>query len=279
MRKKADLSSLVVYSIEASVNLGGDQFNSNNTVTTEVENKICAPTMNCSLGDGIQLFSIADINNISGCEGYGDFTNLTANLVPGNTYPLTITTGYGNQNVTVWIDFNNDNDFTADEKIVANFIIAPGETGGSYTETIDVIIPASTNLGSFTMRAKTNWNNPVPEDACAPTNYGETEDYTVNIVSMLNTSDFSPLNNTKLTILDKGDKQYEAVLTTVYDGPAYIAIYNLKGQQLKFKKIVKSSIDSYVVRLDMSQVSTGMYIIRIGGKIGGSYLTEKFIIK
>jgi len=275
----ADLSSLVVYSIEASVNLGGDQFNSNNTVTTEVENKICAPTMNCSLGDGIQLFSIADINNISGCEGYGDFTNLTANLVPGNTYPLTITTGYGNQNVTVWIDFNNDNDFTADEKIVANFIIAPGETGGSYTETIDVIIPASTNLGSFTMRAKTNWNNPVPEDACAPTNYGETEDYTVNIVSMLNTSDFSPLNNTKLTILDKGDKQYEAVLTTVYDGPAYIAIYNLKGQQLKFKKIVKSSIDSYVVRLDMSQVSTGMYIIRIGGKIGGSYLTEKFIIK
>ena len=159
------------------------------------------------------------------------------------------------------------------------FVIAPGETGGSYTETIDVIIPASTNLGSFTMRAKTNWNNPVPEDACAPTNYGETEDYTVNIVSMLNTSDFSPLNNTKLTILDKGDKQYEAVLTTAYDGPAYIAIYNLKGQQLKFKKIVKSSVDSYVVRLDMSQVSTGMYIIRIGGKIGGSYFTEKFIVK
>ena len=89
----------------------------------------------------------------------------------------------------------------------------------------------------------------------------------------------SPLNNSKLTILDKGDKQYEAVLTTAYDGPAYIAIYNLKGQQLKFKKIVKSSVDSYVVRLDMSQVSTGMYIIRIGGKIGGSYFTEKFIVK
>ena len=275
----ADLSSLVVYSIEASVNLGGDQFNSNNTVTTEVENKICAPTMNCSLGDGIQLFSIADINNVSGCEGYGDFTNLIANLVPGNTYPLTITTGYGNQNVTVWIDFNNDNDFTADEKIVNNFVIAPGETGGSYTETIDVTIPASSNLGSFTMRAKTNWDDPVPEDACVPSNYGETEDYTVNTETILNTSDFSPLNNSKLTILDKGDKQYEAVLTTAYDGPAYIAIYNLKGQQLKFKKIVKSSVDSYVVRLDMSQVSTGMYIIRIGGKIGGSYFTEKFIVK
>ena len=275
----ADLSSLVVYSIEASVNLGGDQFNSNNTVTTEVENKICAPTMNCSLGDGIQLFSIADINNVSGCEGYGDFTNLTANLIPGNTYPLTITTGYGNQNVTVWIDFNNDNDFTADEKIVNNFVIAPGETGGSYTETIDVTIPASSNLGSFTMRAKTNWDDPVPEDACVPSNYGETEDYTVNTETILNTSDFSPLNNSKLTILDKGDKQYEAVLTTAYDGPAYIAIYNLKGQQLKFKKIVKSSVDSYVVRLDMSQVSTGMYIIRIGGKIGGSYFTEKFIVK
>ena len=129
------------------------------------------------------------------------------------------------------------------------------------------------------MRAKTNWDDPVPEDACVPSNYGETEDYTVNTETILNTSDFSPLNNSKLTILDKGDKQYEAVLTTAHDGPAYIAIYNLKGQQLKFKKIVKSSVDSYVVRLDMSQVSTGMYIIRIGGKIGGSYFTEKFIVK
>jgi len=29
----------------------------------------------------------------------------------------------------------------------------------------------------------------------------------------------------------------------------------------------------------MTQVSTGMYIVRMGGKKGGSYLTEKFVVK
>jgi len=275
----ADLSSLNTYSIEVSLNLDGDQFLSNNLLTTEVKNSICAPSMICSTGDGIKLFSIADINNASDCEGYGDFTDQTANLASGNTYPLTINTGYGDQYVTVWIDFNDDSNFSTDEKIVDNFLVAPGLAAGSYTEIIDVTIPESSSPGNFKLRAKTNWKDPVPDDACSPTNYGETEDYTVNIETALNTSDFSPINNTKLNILDKGGNQFEVVLNTIYDGPAYIAIYNIKGQQLKFKNIVKSSFDTYKVELDMTQVSTGMYIVRMGGKKSGSYLTEKFVVK
>ncbi len=261
-----------------STNLIGDQFANNNTLTTEVENSICGPSLNCSFGDGFRLFSIADINNASGCEGYGDFTDQIANLAPGNTYPLTITTEFGDQHVSLWIDFNNDNNFTNDEKLVDDFIIAPGQSDGTYTETVDVTIPESLSVGNFRMRAKTNWKEPVPDDSCSPEGYGETEDYTASIQT-LDTPDYLLNNNATLNILDQGEKQFEVVLNTTYEEPLYIAIYNLKGQQLKFKKIVKSSFDSYIVKLDMSKVSTGVYIIRIGGNPGNSYLTEKFIVK
>ena len=97
----ADLSALGSYTIEVSTNLSGDQDSSNDSVTEVVENVLCQPSMDCSFGDGFQLVSIAEINNVSGCEGYGDFTNLIANLGVGSTNSITFTTGYGDQNVKV----------------------------------------------------------------------------------------------------------------------------------------------------------------------------------
>ena len=82
-------------------------------------------------------------------EGYGDFTDQIANLAPGST-PLTITTGYGNQ-YDCMDRLNDDNDFTDDEKVVDTFVIASGQTAGTYTETVDVIIPESSNLGNHRM--------------------------------------------------------------------------------------------------------------------------------
>ena len=52
---------------------------------------------------------------------------------------------------------------------------------GEFTETMDLVIPADATLGEHLMRAKTNWNNPVPDDACEETTYGETEEYTAII--------------------------------------------------------------------------------------------------
>ena len=40
------------------------------------ENVFCTPSMDCSVGDGFQLFQLGDIDNESECEGYGDFTDL-----------------------------------------------------------------------------------------------------------------------------------------------------------------------------------------------------------
>ena len=138
--------------------------------------------MDCSFADGFQLFQFGDINNESGCEGYGDFTDQSTDVELGETYDVTMTTGYGNQFVRIWIDYNDDFNFTLDELILDNYEIADGAAAGSYTETTQVTIPADATLGQHLMRAKTNWQAGVPDDACELTTYGETEDYMINIL-------------------------------------------------------------------------------------------------
>ena len=71
-------------------------------------NIYCTPSMSCSSGDGLQLFQLSTIDNPSECEGYGDFTNLSADLEQGAEYPLTVTTGFGDQYLNVWIDVNDE---------------------------------------------------------------------------------------------------------------------------------------------------------------------------
>lgn len=272
----ADFSALGTYTLTVSTSLAGDGNSSNDAVSTVIENILCQPSMDCSFGDGFRLFSIAEINNPSGCEGYADFTNLVANLAPDSTNDLTITTGYGDQFVKVWIDFNDDSTFTANEVVVNNVEIASGQGSGTFTVTMDLVVPAGAAVGPHRMRAKTNWNGPVPNDACEETNFGETEDYTANI-GTLGVDDFS-VRNGNLVITTEGNKQYEVALTTAYSGTAYMAVYNMLGQQLKVKMINKLG-DSYKAKLDMSEAASGVYIVRVGGKDTKSFKTGRIIVE
>lgn len=274
----ADLTNIGIYSITATTTLSGDQLSDNDSVTKIVTNISCAPSADCSFGDGIRLFSIGEINNSSGCEGYGNFTDQIANLAPDTTYPLTVTTNYGNQHLTVWIDFNDNGTFELSERVVTDFVLGVDQTGGTFTETVDVSIPFDANQGTHLMRAKTNWDAVVPDDACEETTYGETEDYRVSIQT-LSVEEFAFVNNSDLKIIDKGQNQFEAIINTSYAGDVYATIYNISGQQLKFKDLSKSSLNSYIVKLDMSQAAAGVYALKIGGKEINSHITKKFIVK
>ncbi len=72
---------------------------------------------------------------------------------------------------------------------------------------MDLVVPAGAAIGPHRMRAKTNWDAPVPADACEETTFGETEDYTANI-GTLGVNDFS-ISNCELIITTEGNKQFE----------------------------------------------------------------------
>ncbi len=273
----ADLSAPGEYLIEAQTNLGGDSNTNNDSTMKTVVNGLlyCMPSADCSFGDGFQLFSLEEINNASGCEGYADFTNLVANLEPGTTYDLTVTTGYGDQYVSVWIDYNDDGTFTTDELVVDNHIIAPGQGAGSYTETFDLTVAANATMGEHRMRAKSNWDAPVPSDPCETTQYGETEDYTANI-GTLGVNNIE-LPNSELIVVTKPNKQFEITLLTPFDGVASIRVYNQLGQTLAFNNLEKEG-DRYVYNLDMSYASSGVYFIQVGDRSSNAFKNTKIIV-
>ncbi len=270
-----DFSALGSYTLTAYTSLPGDSDTSNDSTTKTVVNQNCQPVEDCSLGDGIRLFAVTDINNTSACEGYADFTDQIAVMDPDSTNDLTITTEYGSQYVRVWIDFNDDFVFTNDEAVVDNYQIAPGQGSGNYTETMDLVVPATATLGQHLMRAKTNWNAPVPNDACEETTYGETEDYTAQI-GVLGTGE-NALDENAFTISSQDNKIFDVKLkTTNYSEDMILTVYNILGEKLLYRKLENEG-NGYEYKLNLGYVASGVYLIRLGNNETG--LVKRVIVK
>ncbi|QIE60745.1 T9SS type A sorting domain-containing protein [Rasiella rasia] len=273
---EGDFTALGTYDIEVSTSLVGDLDSSNDTASVTIENVLCMPSLDCSQGDGFQLVSVAEINNASGCEGYADFTAQVGNLAAGSTNDITFTTGFGDQNVKVWIDYNDDFNFTAAETVVANFVMAPGQGAGSYTETVSLVVPASAAPGQHIMRVKSRRGGSVP-NPCDDTQQGETEDYTINI-GPLGVNDFA-ISNSDLIVTTLENNQFEVTLNTSFDGSVYLGVYNVLGQVVGFNKKVNKEGNQYKMKLDMSNVASGVYLIKMGGISTTSAKTARIIVK
>ena len=276
----ADLSQFGNYSFSAYTSLDADFEPGNDLVTTTVNNSNCQPTSTCVYGgvpaDGFQLVSIGDINNETGCSdgGYGDYTSISTDLAQGDTYELTITTGYGSQNVRAWIDFNDDFVFSADELVVDGFVLGLGLNQQSITQSTDLTIPSDAALGQHIMRLKSNWNAPVPDDSCADTTWGETEDYMVNIVTSLGVDDITQ-NQSEFSVISLGNNQFDVNLNSPYQGKIDLSVYNVVGQRMVFHRFENTG--SYNYNLDLSYVAKGVYLVRIGNASFGK--VKKIIVE
>ncbi len=273
----ADLSIPGTYTFTCYTSIEGDSDNSNDSASVEVVNSNCAPSMNCGVGDGLTLFQMLDIDNPSGCEGYGDFTDQMTNVEQGGVHDVTMTTGYGNQYVRIWIDMNDDYNYTLDELILDNYVIASGSSGGTYTETTQATIPADAPLGMHSMRVKTNWNAPVPDDACELTTYGETEDYMVNIVTSLGIGE-TELTNSQFVIYSIDNENFTVKLTTDYSDLITFSVYDISGRLINSDSINKTDNTSFIYYLNMSEVESGMYFVRMGNSTIG-YKTGRIVVK
>ena len=276
---EGDFSEIIAHSLNITTLLSGDQLTDNDESSVVVENLLCLPESNCTVGHGFDVFEIAGINNDSDCneEGYSNFTNLIANLEPGSTNSLTVTSNYGNQYIKVWIDFNDDSQLTADEVVVDNYHFAAGEGSGNFTETFDLVVPAGSIVGEHLMRARTSGVGVISDDSCQEIGFGETEDYTANIGS-LGVEDYE-INNSEMIITTLGDKQFDAILNTEFDGELFLALYNSLGQRVGFSKRVPRQGNTYKITIDMSNMSQGVYFVRMGGQNTTAYKTGRIIVK
>ncbi|GAA0872594.1 hypothetical protein GCM10009117_17410 [Gangjinia marincola] len=272
----ANLAAFGTYNLSATTSLPGDSDTSNDSASAVITNSNCQPGANCTIGDGIRLFELANINNPSDCStgGYGDFTNLMADIVQGSNADLTLATDFSNQFVTVWIDYNDDFVFTSNEKIVDNFNL-PSALPNTHTTQINV--PVNAPIGQHLMRAKANWNANVPDDACEETTFGETEDYMANILDLLGVQD-EVFNDDNFTFIETTPDVFDATLIAPsYENKVNITVHDINGKQIINHKIERGGDGTFSYNLDMSYMSAGVYLFKIGNNDGG--LVRKFIVK
>lgn len=126
--------------------------------------------------------TLGSINNNSSNAGagYEDFTGISTNLTQGSSNAISVLPVWSgtqyNEGISVWIDFNQ------------NYVFEPGElvfSAGPNTvspQTGSVAVPLDATVGNTRMRVIMD-DNFVPVDSCTNPNYGEVEDYTINIIA------------------------------------------------------------------------------------------------
>jgi PKD repeat protein/C-terminal processing protease CtpA/Prc len=137
----------------------------------------CVSRGNNTSSEWINKVSLGTFSKTSGANGgYGDFRSPAIEVESGLTYNLTLTPGFKNKTRAeywrVWIDYNQDGDFTdaGEQVFIAN--------GTKTTVYGNIVIPAGIT-GETGMRVSMKYN--AAPTACEQFTYGEVEDYTLSI--------------------------------------------------------------------------------------------------
>jgi PKD repeat protein len=172
--------------------------------------------------------STIDNNTTStGCATYSDFTSSVApaDLSPGAVYSISITQGTCGGDYTrtanAWIDFNRDQDFNDAGEMLGAGTASSGASG--YVHTYNFTVPCNATPGNTRMRiivVEGTATNP-----CLTYTWGETEDYTVTLLSAsggLSSNFFAPTTafvGTPVTFTNSNQSGYISHKWTVSAGP------------------------------------------------------------
>jgi len=147
----------------------------------------CTPTTSQSsiYISGIRAVgTLADASNLLttySTNGYGNYSGITiASQAPLGPVNIEINLTGGVQFIKTYVDWNNDYDFDdANELVYDTGSVATGDT------TYGFIIPSGVAAGNYRMRVKTRAfiSSGSTITPCNSYDYGETEDYTLNIVN------------------------------------------------------------------------------------------------
>jgi len=233
--------------------------NSNMISVTTLSGSVayCAAQGNDVSDELIGRVQFGTINNPStGGTGYTNFTNLSTNVTKGSSYTVTVTPTWTgskySEGYAVFIDWNGDGDFSDS-----------GETAWTRSATTaspvsgTIAIPATAALGSIRMRVSMRYNA-IPA-ACGSFNYGQVEDYTVNVVSSSAKIEENGTPAVTFSIYPNPVKGDILNLTNVAENAPF-RIVNLLGQQILSGKVSNGSIQ-------IESIKAGTYLLEINSEV------------
>jgi len=147
-------------------------------------------TMNGDYVDGVSFNQIENLGTGStGGTAYHNYTAYTTPVERDRYYELTVqaASSGANGSVSAWIDYNGNKSFDDEGELVLHM----DNPGPSQEVSTIVKIPADAELGITLMRVR-NSSEPDLFTSCGAVDYGETEDYTVNILETQQTYNAVP---------------------------------------------------------------------------------------
>jgi hypothetical protein len=188
------------YNDNVGVSGGGVTSAENVSVTGTSIINYCIPSVanNMRYIDRVRLGTIDNTPTGTGFTtgGYADYTGLSTDLDVGEqgvsiTINVYSNTTYG---IHVWIDWDQDGEFIqTGDNIICDYGL---DNNGDNQETYTFNVPSDAALGTTRMRVRLIFNNNSCDNSCLDFDYGEVEDYTLNIVPpvSITTGSISPLS-------------------------------------------------------------------------------------
>lgn len=234
------------------------------TTTGSASVTYCELKASNSSYEWIDLVQINDMSNASSSDnGYGDYTNKVANLSFGEN-SITASAGFASsaysENWYLWIDYNQDGEFSSTELAASGTSKDAGNTTAKFT------VPSSAKTGNTRMRVAMKFSK--SDQACGSFSYGEVEDYTANI---------SASSTTRMSIETVGAQPWGDISennTSTYPNPAQIGdvvmvnsldihegrfeVYDINGQLRQ-----TGEFNNRNAMISVQDLSEGKYIVKM----------------
>ncbi len=240
------------------------------------------PTGYCSSeGDNssyeyISSFNLGSISNSSGNDGgYGDYTNLSANLSRGSNYSFSLTpafpSGTYDEYLRIWVDLNRDGDFEDAGELLYSSSAFQSTISGSIS------IPTSASEGITRMRLSMKYDS--SPTLCESFSYGEVEDYAVEITgsgSRIAAGFVSNSRDQQLEVYPNPTTNKVHINLNVNEAGAYtIQLMDIDGRVL-WKSEVKTNDNTLVKEIQLTDYLDGIYFLQATGH--GQTYRQKLLI-
>jgi len=258
----ANASTTYEYRLRSNNSFGSSNYSSTYNLTTNAASlNYCSSKGSNSSYEWIDLVRLGNIDNSTGDDGgYADYTSMSTDLNPGSSQTIYISAGFRSTSYTefwhVWIDFNQNGTFDSNEEMVSGSSSSSGTLSGNFT------VPSDAKPGTTRMRVSMKYN--AAATPCETFNYGEVEDYTVNITNASASVKYNditisdPLGNEAPTDLLKLSpnpaRDYVKIETIGASGQ--IKIVSMNGNLVKVNPVM-----SNITEVNVSNLVSGTYII------------------
>lgn len=195
--------------------------------------------------------------------GYGDYTNSAIEFNRGELIHFELTPGFNEdaykENWRIWIDYNMDGDFDDAEELVYSSLHASNSTvRGSFN------ISSSAINGNTRMRVSMSYEE-LP-NSCGEIEYGEVEDYTVNINSTFNTRTnriTNSTNNSSWEIYPNPASGFVNInVETQEPRKLHIVVVDVLGRTV-FERNINNLIEKKHIQIDIKELKSGQYFLSI----------------